>query len=108
MNDRNMFYQNYNASSFNVPNGMPMQQMQYQNQMMPSGYNVSSQVEAFGPNVVPSNMNNLSAYNGYNEYENNFEQRITKLEKQVKILDNRVQKLESQVTEEETQNIYMI
>lgn len=82
MKNRDMFYQNTQAS-FNNP-GMFIP---------PSGYNLNQQFESYGPNAVP-NVNN------------DYEERISKLERQVKNLDTRLQKLES--TTVNNDNFYMI
>ena len=82
MKNRDMFYQNTQATMNNPGMFIP-----------PSGYNLNQQYQAYGPNVVP--------------YQNNdYEERINKLERQVKNLDTRVQKLES--GNESNDNFYMI
>ncbi len=88
MNDRNMFYQNINQG-YSTPGGY----------IPPSGYNMNSQYQAYGPNAIPNNYNQ--------ESNNNYEERISKLERQIRSLDVRIQKLES-VGSEVTDNIYMI
>lgn len=90
MNNRDMFYQNLNQG--------------YQNPGMyypPSGYNLNQEYQAYGPNVIPNNQ----GYN--NNISNDFEDRISKLERQIKTLDVRIQKLES-ASNEINDNIYMI
>lgn len=88
MRNRDMFYQNTNTS--------------YNNQGMfipPSGYNINTEYQAYGPNVLPNQYNN--------NYDNNeYEQRISKLERQVKNLDTRLQKMEQETTTDE--NFYML
>ena len=78
-----MFYQNvqegYNNPGMFIP---------------PQGYNINTQYQAYGQNMVP------------NTIENDYEDRISRLERQVKVLDNRLQKLES--TPVENDNFYMI
>ena len=65
--NRDMFYQNYQAGGFgNVP--------------MPSGYNINSQYEAYGPNVFQN--------------ENPYEERISRIEKQIRNINQRLEKLE--------------
>lgn len=92
MKNRDMFYQNSNQGYQNPGQFVP-----------PSGYNMNSQYQAYGPNVVPGQMNQ------YNDnYTDEYEQRISKLERQVKNLDTRLQKLETANTEGVTDNIYMI
>ena len=90
MNDRNMFYQNVNQG-YSAPGAF----------IPPSGYNINSQYQAYGPNVIPDNYNQNQSYN------NDHEERISKLERQIRSLDVRIQKLES-AGSEVTDNIYMI
>ena len=81
MKNRDMFYQNI--------------QQGYQNPGMfipPSGYNMNSEFQSYGPNALNTN---------------DYEDRISKLERQVKNLDTRLQKLENTNTET-TDNFYMI
>lgn len=92
MNDRNMFYQNVNQG-YSAPGGF----------VPPSGYNMNSQYQAYGPNVIPDNYNQ----NQNQSYNNDHEERISKLERQIRSLDVRIQKLES-AGSEVTDNIYMI
>lgn len=92
MNDRNMFYQNVNQG-YSAPGAF----------IPPSGYNINSQYQAYGPNVIPDNYNQNQNQNYSNDYEN----RISKLERQIRNLDVRIQKLES-AGSEVTDNIYMI
>lgn len=90
MNERNMFYQNVNQGYSNPGTFIP-----------PSGYNINSQYQAYGPNIIPEQINQ-----NY-QLDNEYEQRISKLERQIKSLDVRIQKLEN-ATNEVTDNIYMI
>ena len=87
MKNRDMFYQNvqqgYNNPGMFIP---------------PNGYNMTSQYQAYGPNIPPQNQVTET-----NEYED----RISRLERQVKNLDTRLQKLEN-VNTETTDNFYMI
>lgn len=92
MSDRNMFYQNVNQG-YSAPGGF----------IPPSGYNMNSQYQAYGPNVIPDNYNQ----NQNQSYNNDHEERISKLERQIRSLDVRIQKLES-AGSEVTDNIYMI
>ena len=46
-------------------------------------------------------------FNNYNNINNDLEDRVSKLERQIKTLDTRIQKLES-VSNEINDNIYMI
>ena len=89
MNNRDMFYQNLNQGYSNPGMYVP-----------PSGYNINSQYQAYGPNVIPEQM-------GYTN-NNEFESRISKLERQVKNLDLRLQKLENVSNEVSDSNLYMI
>lgn len=90
MDNRNMFYQNVNQG-YSAPGAY----------IPPSGYNINSQYQAYGPNVIPDN------YNQNQNYNNDHEQRISTLERQIRNLDTRIQKLES-AGSEVTDNIYMI
>ena len=78
-----MFYQNTNMSYNNPGMFIP-----------PSGYNMNTEYQAYGPNILPNN-------------DNDYENRISRLERQVKNLDNRLQKLENANTDT-TDNFYMI
>jgi len=86
MNKRNMFYSNYNAGGFVDPN-MQM------NMQQPQGYSQSNYYQAYGPNVMPMQ----TQPNQYNDYDNfnDYETRITKLERQIRSLDARISKLET-------------
>ena len=64
---------------------------------------MNSQYQAYGPNVIPDNYNQ----NQNQSYNNDHEERISKLERQIRSLDVRIQKLES-AGSEVTDNIYMI
>lgn len=88
MKNRDMFYQNTNTS-YNSP-GMFIP---------PSGYNINTEYQAYGPNVLPNQYTNQDT----NEYE----QRISKLERQVKNLDIRLQKIE-QESIDTNDNFYML
>ena len=85
MKNRDMFYQNMQASYNNPGMFIP-----------PSGYNINQQYQAYGPNINPNQMNNT----------NNYDERLNTLERQVKNLDARLQKLES--TTDTNDNFYMI
>ncbi|MBR4177912.1 MAG: hypothetical protein IKR57_01020 [Bacilli bacterium] len=87
MKNRNMFYQN-TYQSYNNP-GMFIP---------PNGYNMNTEYQAYGPNVMPQNQINNN---------NDYEDRISKLERQVRNLDTRLQKIENANTET-TDNFYMI
>lgn len=88
MNNRDMFYQNLNQGYSNPGAFIP-----------PSGYNINSQYQAYGPNVIPEQM-------GYTS-NNELNDRISKIERQIKNLDVRLQKLES-ISNEVNDNLYMI
>ncbi|MBR2138697.1 MAG: hypothetical protein IJ966_05330 [Bacilli bacterium] len=88
MNNRDMFYQNVNQG-YNNPGGF----------IPPSGYNINTQYQAYGPNVMPMQDN----FQNNSDYDN----RISKLERQVKNLDTRLQKIET-INVEETNNFYTI
>ncbi len=88
MNNRDMFYQNLNQGYSNPGAFIP-----------PSGYNMNSQYQAYGPNVIPEQM-------GYTS-NNELNDRISKIERQIKNLDVRLQKLES-ISNEVNDNLYMI
>lgn len=83
-----MFYQNVNQGYNNPGSFIP-----------PSGYNINTQYQAYGPNVMPMQDN----YQNNSDYDN----RISKLERQVKNLDTRLQKIET-INVEETNNFYTI
>ncbi len=86
MKNRNMFYQNiqegYNNPGMFIP---------------PNGYNMNTQYQSYGPNVIPQENSN-------NEYE----ERINRLEKQVRNLDSRLQKIEMSKEDTSNDNFYMI
>ena len=85
MKNRDMFYQNI--------------QQGYQNPGMfipPNGYNMNTEYQAYG---MPNKFNNM---------DNNYEDRISRLERQVKVLDNRLQKLEASYIYESNDNFYTI
>lgn len=87
MKNRDMFYQNM-TQSYNQPGGF----------IPPSGFNFNQEYQAYGPNVIPQQQNIEN---------NNYEERINKLERQIKNLDTRLQKLENQINTTD-ENIYMI
>lgn len=101
--NRDMYYQNLNQG--------------YQNPGMiipPSGYNLNTNYQAYGPNVMPNNMpyqnnnyNGTNYNNGYNNGYNDIYDRFDKIDKQIKNLDSRLQKLES-TTNSVNDNVYMI
>ncbi len=89
MKNRDMFYQNIQASANNPGMFIP-----------PNGYNYQSQYQAYGPNLQQPNPNTIN--------NDDYMDRISRLERQVKVLDNRLQKLESASINETTDNFYMI
>ena len=96
MNNRDMFYGNYQAGGFSEPNfnmGMP-------NNFQPQGYNINANYQAFGPNVIPGASNNSNNTYGYSD---DYDQRITKLERQIRRIDQRLRKLENSSTVLETE-----
>jgi len=99
MKNRDMFYQNINQGYTNPGMFIP-----------PSGYNVNSQVQAYGPNIKPymyNNPNMTGEQMGYYDENTEYNERLNKLERQVKNLDARIQKLEN-ASNEVTDNVYMI
>ncbi len=88
MNNRDMYYQNLNQG-YQTP----------QQYVPPSGYNLNTQYQAYGPNLM-NNQNNQS-------FENYIEDKFNKIDRQIKNLDSRLQKLETTTTNT-TDNIYMI
>lgn len=95
MKERDMFYQNVNQG-YMAPGAV----------IPPSGYNVNTQYQAYGPNLAPGVIPN-NTYNPNAISENDYEDRISKLERQVKNLDTRLQKLENMNTTTD-ENFYMI
>lgn len=106
MKDRNMFYSNYQSGGFMDPNfNQPMMGV-------PAGYNINQNYQAYGPNVMPNNIGDNSMVNN-NTYVDEYDNRITKLERQIRRIDQRLRKLEnsSQIADEEISidnNLYMI
>lgn len=109
--NRDMFYSNYQAGGFQEPNFIPVQPMPQQ----PSGYNLNQNYQAYGPNVMPMPVQNQNmSNNSANTYVDEYDQRITKLERQIRRMDQRLRKLEnsnlSNIDEEINidSNMYMI
>ncbi|MEG1015360.1 MAG: hypothetical protein RR228_00465 [Bacilli bacterium] len=119
MKSRDMMYQNYQAGAFNAPPGgypnaqmgQPMQmqpypqqgQMPMQMQAMPSGYNINSQYQAYGPNMVPEQMNN--------NMENDIELKINQIERKIMNIESRLKALETSnmnIGIEQSDTTYMI
>lgn len=109
--NRDMFYSNYQAGGFQEPNMMMQNNMI---PMQPQGYNINQNYQAYGPNVMPNMMqnNNIMSNTGTNTYVDEYDQRITKLERQIRRIDQRLRKLENSGTLEEEinidNNLYMI
>ena len=98
--NRDMFYSNYQAGGFQEPN------MIY---TPPQGYSINQNYQAYGPNVMTNpNMQNMQ--NTSNTYINEYDERISKLERQIRSLDQRIRKLETNTNIEEVNdsNLYMI
>lgn len=93
--NRDMIYGNYNIGSYTPPQVIP-----------PQGYNINTEYQAYGPNVMIPN-NNIN-----NNYQDDYETRFNKLERQIRNLDTRLKKLESNTnTTDDTiidSNLYMI
>lgn len=87
MKNRNMFYQNVQEGFQNPGMFIP-----------PSGYNMNSQYQYYGPQ---------NQMNGFDNPNNEYEDRISRLERQVKNLDSRLQRLEN-INTETTDNFNMI
>lgn len=106
--ERNAFFQNNSSSSYFYPNsnmGMP-----YGNYPMATE---SSSAFYQGPAVMPINNANMQGMN--NDYNNELETRLAKIERQINRLDTRLSKLESEMStnfgngsEYTTNNMYMV
>ncbi len=91
MNNRDMFYQNLNQGYQNPGQFTP-----------PSGYNMNTNYQAYGPNIMPQyNQNNNTSFEDY------INDKFNKIDRQIKNLDTRLQKLENTQTNN-NENIYMI
>lgn len=107
--NRDMFYSNYQAGGFQEPNMI---------MTPPQGYNMTQNYQAYGPNVMPINnmVPNQMGTTNSNNYIDEYDQRITKLERQIRRIDQRLRKLENSGTMEEINidsnnidtNMYMI
>lgn len=102
---RNMVYSNTQSGGyFN-----PMMNYNYMT-MTPSGFQGTNNYVAYGPNVIPGIMPNTQ-YENVSYDEENYEQRISKLERQMRKLETRVSKLESSsdiFLEDTNNNMYMV
>ena len=98
--NRDMIYGNYNYGGYQEPNMMITP---------PSGYNVNTQYQAFGPGVYQNPNGNPNTMPVNNDP---YDDRITKLERQVRVLDQRIRKLETtgNITDTDINdsNMYMI
>ncbi len=95
MKNRDMVYGSYQAGGFQEPNMIVTP---------PSGYNINTQYQAYGPNVyqggmmqgpnmmMPGQMPNNEQYYSYSD---DYEQRFTRLERQIRNLDQRIRALET-------------
>lgn len=98
-----MYYQNFNQG-YN-------QSGQY---IPPSGYNINTNYQAYGPNITPfqnQNFNqgyNQNANNSYQSYEQYIDDKFSTIERQIKNIDTRLQKLETLSNDNINENIYMI
>lgn len=91
MNNRDMFYQNLNQGYQNPGQFTP-----------PSGYNMNTNYQAYGPNIMPQyNQNNNTSFEDY------INDKFNKIDRQIKNLDTRLQKSENTQTNN-NENIYMI
>ena len=95
MKNRDMVYGSYQAGGFQEPNMIVTP---------PSGYNMTGQFQAYGPNVYQGNMMQnpnmmmpaqMPMNEQYNTYSDDYEQRLTRLERQIRSLDQRIRALES-------------
>ena len=87
MKNRDMFYQNIEQGYQNPGMFIP-----------PSGYNMNSNYQAYG-NFMQNNQNFIN--------KDEFDNKISSLERQIKNLDIRIQKLEN-INADTTDNFYMI
>lgn len=94
---RDMFYGNIQAGGFQEPNMIITP---------PSGYNINTQYSAYGPNAMMGNTPMMGMNQGINEYD----ERLTKVERQIRNLDERIRKLETDAgTSNSTDsNLYML
>ena len=99
---RNMVYSNTQSGGYFNP-------MMNYNYMAPSGFQGSNNYMAYGPNVIPGHITTNQYEPQYEE--ENYEQRISKLERQMRKLETRVSKLESSsdiFLEDTNNNMYMV
>ena len=101
---RNMVYSNTQSGGYFNP-------MMNYNYMAPSGFQGNNNYMAYGPNVIPGGMIPNNQYENIQYDEENYEQRISKLERQMRKLETRVSKLESSsdiFLEDTNNNMYMV
>ena len=87
--NRDMYYGSYQGGAYQNPSFLPLE---------PSGYNINANYQAFGPNVIPfANQNNVpNTNNTYNNsYIDEYDTRISKLERQISRVDQRLRRLET-------------
>lgn len=102
MNKRDMFYSNYNAGGY-IDQPMPINQNFIPNQMMP---NMMMPNQMMQNNTIPNQ--NMMGTVSNQLYESDIDERITKLERQVRSLDTRISKLEQLKEEDITYNTTII
>ena len=92
--NRDMFYSDFNYGSTNFNNGIP-------NTFLANGNMMAS-----GPNVMMPNNQIMP----YNNYDNNIEARLDKLERQVREMQTKLSNIEAITTKdiEINSNMYMI
>ena len=96
--NRDMVYGNYNYGGYQDPNMIINP---------PSGYNINTQYQAFGPGLYNNQNNNPNIMPVNNDP---YDDRITKLERQVRQLDQRLKRLENADISNDANesNMYMI
>ncbi len=95
--NRGFYSQNYNVNSYNPPV-----------MIEPSGYNISAQSYAYGPNVN-ANMNMIPNTEYYEDNYNEIDNRLTNLERRVKKLENNIKNLDiDNLQTDKTTNNYII
>ena len=107
MNKRDMFYSNYNAGGF-IDQPMPINQnfmpnLMMPNMMMPNQMMQNSPLpnQMYNQNMMYPQMDNQT-------YDYDIDDRLTKLERQVRNLDTRISKLEQVKEEDITYNTTII
>lgn len=101
MNNRDMYYNTYGYEGFTPPGNIPSQFPQGMNPQMPTGMNPQM------PTNMPTNTYANSQFNDMNE-------RVSRLERQIKRLDQRLTRLETPyananpLSNEPDNNMYMM